>query len=123
MPSAAGATSISAGEPPSTQDSAGASVQRKDGVEKVVDGDEEDAAMEDDDAALEDDDAALEDGGETDGEEDSGTAAAGGSAGSIPRRHYVLTPHTTRVMVDITFGAWPAGSTGKCMGCSAMIPL
>ncbi|KAL1698854.1 hypothetical protein EV121DRAFT_284511 [Schizophyllum commune] len=115
MPSAAGATSISAGEPPSTQDSAGASVQRKDGVEKVVDGDEEDAATEEDDAALEDDDVALEDEGETDGEEDSGTAAAGGSAGSIPRRHYVLTPHTTRVMVDLTFGAWPAGSTGKVL--------
>ena len=135
MPSAGHATSSIAassvmgdasrglGEDSPPPDSAGASVQRKEGEEKVIDGDEGDAATEEDDAALEDDDAALEDGGETDGEEDSGTAAAGGSAGSIPRRHHVLTPHTTRVMVDLTFGAWPAGSTGKCMGCSAMIPL
>ncbi|KAL1713000.1 hypothetical protein EV715DRAFT_296532 [Schizophyllum commune] len=102
------ATSSSAGGPLSTLDSASASVHREVGVGKVANGDEEDAATEDDDAALEDE-------GEADGVDNSATNTEGGSAGSIPRRHYVLTPHTTRVMVDLTFGAWPSGSTGKVL--------
>uniref|UniRef100_D8Q2L5 Uncharacterized protein n=1 Tax=Schizophyllum commune (strain H4-8 / FGSC 9210) TaxID=578458 RepID=D8Q2L5_SCHCM len=98
----------SASESSSTLGSADAGVHREDGVGKVVDGDEEDAAMDDEDAALDDEDG-------TDESETSASTTDGGTTGSIPRRHYVLTPHTTRVMVDLTFGAWPTGSTGKIL--------